>query len=208
MLEMLLDAWLEQREKDKVAATTAFAALDHSGRGLHTVTEFCKVLRVVDSAAAKALSSEAMTEAFREAVRLQGGGGAVHADAFAEVLLRRGLTGLKGHQLALLTIPVPPPWDGFQALEESWSGMRGELEQMLVVAEQLPSKVPAARPPFTLSQLRRWVRSLASVSCCVLHWHTGSARDDSKTGPPQLRGDSWLHRQDRIALHDKRSCVA
>jgi hypothetical protein len=77
-----------------------------------------------------------------------------------QVLLQYGIVGLKSHRLAHEVVPSVPPWDEFQVIEESWSGMRCEIEKMMVVSEQLPTKVPLARPPFTVVQLRRMVRPL------------------------------------------------
>ena len=85
MLEMLMDAWQQQRAMDAAAAAQAFASLDPSGRGIHSAGDFRKVLRVIDGAASKATPDDVVFKAFREATRLQGGGGCVHSNAFCEV---------------------------------------------------------------------------------------------------------------------------
>jgi hypothetical protein len=105
----------------------------------------------------------------------------IPADVVVRILLRQGVLGLRTHRLPPEQIPHQLPWDEFKLIEESWSGMRCEIEQMLLISEQLPTKAPQVHPQHTPAQLRRMVCSSCAwpapdlqwdkrqPSCCFLH---------------------------------------
>ena len=75
-----------------------------------------------------------------------------------QVIARHGVAGLRTHRLCPEAPAHELPWDELRVLEESWSGMRPEIEQMLLVSEQLPVKAPRARATHGLQQLKQMVR--------------------------------------------------
>jgi hypothetical protein len=177
MLELLMDTWAQQRRKDREDIEAAVRTADPGGRGIGSPTALRGVLRILDPALGRDTPDHVILHLFREALRsAQGRGGkrpaadagavrngvapgSVPGELIAEVLLWHGVVGLRTHRLPPEKIEHQLPWDEFKVMEESWSGMRCEIEQMLVISEQLPTKAPQVHPPHTPAQLKRLVRS-------------------------------------------------
>ena len=70
-----------------------------------------------------------------------------------QVLLVHGLVGLQTHRATHKPISQAPPWDEFQIIEESWAGVRVELERMLATAVEYASRWPDADTTYSPSQL-------------------------------------------------------
>jgi hypothetical protein len=85
MLDLLVDAWCEQRAHDKRAIEAACRAHAASGHGVHSPADLREVLRHVNKTTAKMLPERVVIELFREAVRRGGGGGTAQPAAVAEV---------------------------------------------------------------------------------------------------------------------------
>lgn len=75
-----------------------------------------------------------------------------------QVLFRHGIVGMKTHRLEYEAIRYQPPWNHLQLIESSWKGMRGEVDQMLAIVEELSNR-PKAELPYTHRQLQNMARS-------------------------------------------------
>lgn len=111
-----------------------------------------------------------------------------------QVLLTRGLVGLQSHRCAHVAVAVVPPWDELRVIEESWSGMRAALEDMVATSARYSARHPNADPPFLPTQLKRLVRAVKSnCSRCCLQRLAGLACTSPVTGSlPQSCGNNAL----------------
>eukprot|EP00892_Ulva_mutabilis_P002273 jgi/Ulvmu1/12046/UM083_0059.1 len=136
-LHIMMEVWLEQREKDCARLCTIFQQAHPARACIVSLGEFKSMMRAIDLEQASMLPDRVVACMFREALKLSEDSAAVKPHAFFQVLHRHGVVGLKTHRLnhAKIDPARVPPWDEFKLMEESWSGMRHALDEAMGIVE-------------------------------------------------------------------------
>lgn len=86
-MDLLLEAWTEQRAKDEMTVQSVIRNSEVKGRGIVTFDVFRATLRQVDRRQSQVLSDRIVKMLFREALRASDAGNCVTAECFSQVRL-------------------------------------------------------------------------------------------------------------------------